>query len=144
MIDAPGLDDFVGVAGRRTSRPGIARSDGELLDRLMRRPVLADADRIVREDVDDRQFHDRRQPDRRPAVVAEDEERRAVGPHLGQRHAVEDRAHGVLADAEVEVAAAVVAGLEIAGAVEGQQRLGRRGQVGRRRRSARARSWRWR
>ncbi len=37
----------------------------------------------------------------------------------------------MLADAEVEVAARVFAGLEVAGAVEGQSGLGRRGQVGR-------------
>ena len=32
-------------AGRRVIRPGMARSADELLDRLMGRPVLADADR---------------------------------------------------------------------------------------------------
>ena len=37
----------------------------------------------------------------------------------------------MLADAEVEVAAAVAAGLEVAGALEGQAGLGRGGQVGR-------------
>ena len=37
----------------------------------------------------------------------------------------------MLADAEVEVAARVIAGLEVAGAVESQARLGGRGQVGR-------------
>ena len=47
--------------------------------------------------------------DRRPGVVAEDQEARAEGPDLDQRHAVEDRRHRVLADAEVEVPAAVVA-----------------------------------
>ncbi len=43
-------------------------------------------------------------------VVAEGQERRAVGTEVVQREAVDDRAHRVLADAEVEVAAVVVAG----------------------------------
>ena len=56
-----------------------SRAATQLLDRLMRRAVLADADRIVREDVDDRNLHQRGQPDRRTAVVGEDEEARAEG-----------------------------------------------------------------
>ena len=56
----------------------MARRRGQLLDRLVRRAVLADADRIVREDVDDRDLHDRAQADGRPRVVAEDEEAGAV------------------------------------------------------------------
>ena len=72
-----------------------------------------------------------READRRAAVVAEDQKARAVRPHLRERHAVEDRAHRVLADAEVEVAAAVVLGLEIAGAVEREPRLRRGREVGR-------------
>ena len=40
-------------------------------------------------------------------------------------------AHGVLADAEVEVAAAVAVGLEVAGALEREAGLGGGGQVGR-------------
>ena len=42
----------------------MARSDGQLLDRLVRRAVLADADRVVREDVNDRQLHQGAEPDR--------------------------------------------------------------------------------
>ena len=41
-----------------------------------------------------------------PAIVAEDQEPGAVGPDLDWRHAVQDGPHRVLADAEVEVAAA--------------------------------------
>ena len=92
--------------GRIVIRPGNRAQRQELLDGLVRRAVLAHADRVVREDVDDRDLHDRGQADRRAAVVAEDQEARAVGPDLRQRQAVEDRAHGVLADAEMEVAAA--------------------------------------
>ena len=42
----------------------MARS-GQLLDRLVRRAVFADADRVVREDVNHRQLHERREPNRR-------------------------------------------------------------------------------
>ena len=52
----------------------MARIDGELLDGLMGRAILAVAHRVVREDEDGRQLHQRRQPDRGPRVVAEDEE----------------------------------------------------------------------
>jgi hypothetical protein len=37
---------------------------GQVLDRLVRRAVLAEADRVVRPHVDDRQLHQRGQPDR--------------------------------------------------------------------------------
>ena len=44
-------------AGRSMIRPGIAAQCEELLDRLMGRTIFAEADRIVGEDVDDRQLH---------------------------------------------------------------------------------------
>jgi hypothetical protein len=50
--------------------------------------------------------------------------------HLGQRHPVGHRAHGVLADAEVKVPAGVAADLEVPGAAEGEPRLGGGKQVG--------------
>ena len=107
----------------------MARSEMQLLDRLMGRPVLAVAHRVVGEDEDGRQLHQRRQPDRRPRVVAEDEEGRAESPQLGQRHPVDDRRHGMLADAEMQVPAAGTAGLEVAGAREFQRRLVRGAEV---------------
>ena len=64
-------------------------------------------------------------------VVGEDQEGRTEGADAAERHAVDDRAHGVLADAEMHVAAARRAGLEIARAVEGEARLGRGREVGR-------------
>ena len=44
-----------------------------MLDGLVRRAVLAEADRVVREDVDDGRVHERAQAQRRAQVVAEDE-----------------------------------------------------------------------
>ena len=66
-------------AGRNSSRLGIARSDGEMLDRLVRRAVLAEADRIMGEDMDHPHPHQRREPQRGPGVIGEDEEARARG-----------------------------------------------------------------
>ena len=103
----PGLDHLVGIAGPQHDQSGNGPQRRELLDRLVRRAVLADADRIVREDIDHRDLHDRSQPDRHPAIVAEDQESGAEGADLDQRHPVQDGAHRVLADAEVDVAARV-------------------------------------
>jgi hypothetical protein len=57
----------------------------------------------VREDENGGQLHQRREPDGGARVVAEDEERRAERPQLGQRQPVDDRRHGVLANAEMQV-----------------------------------------
>src|SRR5439155_5422008 len=65
------------------------------------------------------------------AVVAEDQEARAVRSHLRERQPVQHRAHRVLADAEVQVAPPVAAGLEVARAVERQAGLRGGGEVGR-------------
>ena len=90
---------------------GIGAQRREVLDRLVRRAVLAQADRVVRPDVDDGQAHDAGQPHRRPHVVGEHEERGAEGAEAAVHgEAVEDRAHAVLADAEVERAAAEPSG----------------------------------
>ena len=64
-----------------------------MLDRLVRRAVLAEADRVVREHVDDAQLHQRRHAHGVAPVVGEHEERAAVGDEAAvQREAVHDRA----------------------------------------------------
>ena len=95
----------------------------------MGRSVLAHADRVVREHVDHRDLHDRREPDRAARVVAEDEEPRPERAELRERHPVQDRRHRVLADPQMQVPARTVLGLEVAGALEGQPRLRRGRQV---------------
>ena len=102
------LDHLVGVAGAQHDESRHRAQRRELLDRLVRGPVLAVAHRVVGEDEQRRELHQRREPDRRPRVVAEDEEGRAEGPQLRERHAVHRGRHRVLADAEVQVLAAVV------------------------------------
>ena len=128
---AVGFDDLVGVAGPQRDETRNRAERCQVLDGLMGRAVLAVAHRVVREDEDRRQLHQRGEPDRRPRVVAEDEEGRAKRPQLRQRQPVHDRAHRVLADAEVQIPAAGAGGLEISGACEGQRRLVRRTEVGR-------------
>ena len=80
----------------------------------MGRAVFADANAVVREDVNHRQVRERGEADRRAAVVGEDEERRAARAEDTVRgDAVHDRTHAVLADAETDVATCAVAGLEV-------------------------------
>src|SRR5215470_6041390 len=61
--------------------------------------------------------------------VAEDEESGAERAQLGQRHAVDDGGHRMLADAEVKILPAVAAGLEAARPRELQSRLVRRAKI---------------
>ena len=50
--DLPGFGDFVGIAGTQHEHVRHGAQRRQLLDRLMRRAVFADADRVVREDED--------------------------------------------------------------------------------------------
>ena len=129
---APGLGDLVRVGGAEHEESRHRAQRRELLDRLVGRAVLADPDRVVREDVDHGDLHQRREPDRAARVVREDEEarpERAAASRAPARSTI--GGGGELADAEVEVAAAALGGLEVACAVEGQARLRRRREVGR-------------
>ncbi len=79
-----------------------------MFDRLVRRAVLAEADAVVREDVDDAQLHQRGHADRVARVVAEGQEGAAVGDEAAvQRDAVHHRRHAEFAHAIVDVAAAL-------------------------------------
>ena len=120
---APGFDHFVGIGRPQRDQAGNGAQGHQLLDRLMGRPILADADRIVREDVDDRNFHQRAQADRRAAVVAENQEPRSEWADLRQRQTVEDGAHGVLTDTKMEIPPGGSLRAEITGALERQARL---------------------
>src|SRR5690242_2408959 len=95
----------------------------------MRRAVLADADRIMGEDVNDRQFHQCTQTHSAARIVTEDEESRSVRPHFHQAQPVQDRRHRMLADTEVKIAAIAAAGLKIAGAIEGEPSPGGWSQI---------------
>ena len=123
--DTPGLGDFIGIAWAQSDQAGHRAKTGQLFNRLMRRTILTDADRVVREDVECRQFHDRRQPDRIAHIVGEDQEARTEGPELGECHAVRCRTHSVLADPEMKIAAAMIVRLEVTRALECHARLRR-------------------
>jgi hypothetical protein len=78
-------------------------------DRLMRRTIFANADRVVREDVDVRQLRERGEPDRRPAVIREDHKRRAGRAEDAViADTIQNGAHPVLTDAEADVPAVVL------------------------------------
>ena len=106
---APRLGGLVRVAGTEHEEVRDAAQRREMLHRLVRGAVLAESDGVVREDIDALLPHQRGEADRRTHVVGEDEEGAAVGDDPAvQRHPVHHRAHRVLADAEVEVAAAAL------------------------------------
>ena len=125
-----GLDRIARAIDREV-RDGAQRR--EMLDRLMGRAVLAEADRIVRHDEDGPDLHHRREPDRRTAVVREAQERAAIRDQAAvQRDAVHRRGHAVLAHAVMHVGAVVFAGLDLdhalgLGVVRGRQ-IGRTSQ----------------
>src|SRR4051794_96945 len=95
----------------------------------MSRPIFTQPDGVMREYINDGLVHDGGEPHRAAHVVSEDEEARAIRTQPGQRHSIQDAAHAVLADAEVEVASAIAPLLEIF--LAGDERLGRRRQVSR-------------
>jgi hypothetical protein len=102
-----------------------------VLYRLVSRSVFSITHRIVREHEDGGKFHQGREPDRRPFVIAEDEEGRAVGPELRDGHPIQGRPHGVFPDAEVQVFACAIIRLKMSGAFVGEQRLVRWSEIGR-------------
>src|SRR4029078_1116630 len=79
---------------------------GEMLDRLMRRSVFAEADRVMRHNVDDTLLHQRRKPDRWPAIVCENQKRAAVrNERTRESETVHRGRHAVRAYAVVHVVA---------------------------------------
>src|SRR5262244_2253815 len=94
-----------------------------MLHRLVGGAILTVAHGVVREYEDGRQLHQRRQPDGRPRIVAEDEERRPEHAKLRERKTVDDRRHRVLADPEMQVLAVRRLGLKAARALVGERGL---------------------
>ena len=73
-----------------------------MLDGLMRGP---DAKRIS-EDVDHGNFHQAAQPHAAAHVIGKYEKGRAEWTHFCQAHAIDNRGHGVFANAQMQVWAA--------------------------------------
>ena len=76
----PGSHRLVRVGRTDHRQRGNGAKGGEMLDRLVRGAVLADADRVVGPDVDRRQPHQGRHAYCWPHVVAEHQEGADVGP----------------------------------------------------------------
>ena len=112
------LDDLIGVRRPEHDEAGNGAQRYELLNGLMRRPILAITHGVMGEHEDGRNLHERGEPDRRPGIVAEDEERRAERPQFRQRQTVDDRRHRMLANAEMKIAASRSFGFEVSGTWE--------------------------
>src|SRR5947209_19273558 len=96
--DSPGLADLIRITRPDGVHAWNAAQARELLDGLVRRPVLADTNGIMREYPNHRHFHDGREPDGAAHVIGEDQETGAERTQLRQRHSVAHRPHRVLAD----------------------------------------------
>src|SRR6185369_6372924 len=103
--DGPGHHSFSGIAGTPDVQVGNEAQAGRMFDRLMRWPILAQADRVMRENMDDALLHERGHTDRVAAVVAEGQEGAAVRDVAAvQADAIHDRGHAEFAHAVVDVA----------------------------------------
>ena len=131
--DLPGRGDLVRVSGADDVQARDGAQGGELLHGLVGGAVLAQADRVVRPDIQGRDAHEGAEPDRGALVVGEDQERAGERPGPAvQGDAVHDRGRGVFADAEVQDPAVGVA-LPGPGGAGGRDERGRafdRGVVG--------------
>src|SRR6059036_2746843 len=89
----------------------------------MRRSILSYANRVVRENVNRGDFHQRAEAHTRPHVVAKIEKRGAERAEFRKRHAIHDRAHGMFPHAEVDVAPSILIWIELSRTIEGQVRF---------------------
>ena len=103
------------VGGAVHLHAGDGAQRDELFDGFVRGAVFADADGVMRQNVDDGLVHERGEAHRVFHIVGEDKEGGAVAfqPAV-QLHAVGDRRHRVLADAEVHVRPALILRGEVA------------------------------
>ncbi len=124
----PRLCDLVGVGRADDAQPGHRPQRRELLDRLVRGAVFAEADGVVRPDERDLVAGERGEPYGTAHVVAEHEERAAERQEAARGHPVHDGAHPVFADAEVELAPLELMRVDLLGAL--QLRPGVAGEVG--------------
>jgi hypothetical protein len=103
------LPAFGGFRGIRRTEHDEARNGAEcceLLHRLVGGAIFAEADRVMRQHMDDADAHQRGEADRRAAIIREDQEAAAIGDETAmQRNAVHCGGHAVLADAVMHVAA---------------------------------------
>ena len=109
----PAFRRLHGIGGAEDQQVRDGAQRGQVFDRLVRRPVAADADAAMGEGEQDRQAHHRRHAEGRPLVVREDQIGHAGGHHAAMRgDAVQHRSHRMLAHAVMQVAARAVLGGE--------------------------------
>ena len=107
------------IGGTERDNPGNHAQSGEMFDGLMGRTVFADVETVVGENEHRRKLHERSETDRGAAIVAKDEERRAVASEATERgNAVGDRGHRELADSIADIAAFERAGADIGKALQ--------------------------
>ena len=106
--NSPGHGHLVSVGRPDECDVGDRAQARELLHRLVGGAIFTERDAVVREHVHHVQSHQRGKTDRRAHVVREDQERGAVGDEAPvRRQPVDDGAHGVFADPEMQVPATV-------------------------------------
>ncbi len=128
--DLPAFGGLDRVGRAEDQQVGDGAQRGQVLDRLVGRAVLAQADGVVGHHVDDPGLHQRAQADGRAAVVGEGQEGARIGDDAAvQGHAVHGRGHAELAHAVVDVTAGVVGRVERLHALD--EGVVRAGQVGR-------------
>ena len=99
----PAFRRLDGVRRAQHQQAGNGAQGGEMLHRLVRRPVLAHADGIMARHQDRAHPHQGRQPQRRAAIVRKHQKGAAVCDQSAvQRHAVHGGDHGVFAHAVVD------------------------------------------
>jgi len=90
----------------------------QMLDRLMRRTVLAETDAVMGHHIDDPGILDCGEPHGAAAIVGKDHERATIGNDAAmQSHPVHRRCHAEFADAIIDIASGIIVFC---------QRLGRR------------------
>src|SRR5262249_25338247 len=109
---------------------GNGAQGNQVLDGLVGWTIFADANGVMGEYVRYRNFHQRAESYRASTVITENQEPRAKRAQLGQCEAVENRAHCMFSNPEVQIAACTAVRLKIAGTGERQTRFCRRSQIG--------------
>ena len=108
-----GLSCLVGVGWPYDHQARHRAQRSQLFDRLMGGAVLTEADRVVRPYMKYGNIHQRGEADRSTRVVGEDQVAGIVCPQARQHHPIDHGAHPMLADAVVQIVAAVVAQIAI-------------------------------
>src|SRR5579864_7507702 len=111
--DLPRFRCFVCISRTKNDDVRQRAKRCQLLDRLMRRTVLAQTNRIVREDENYRRLHQGCKANRRTHVVTEIKERAAEWQQSRDRHPIQRRSHGVFAYAKMDIASFVLRRSEV-------------------------------